>query len=173
MRRQFETMKDGYEKAINQKDFEAAAKYFGNRYVQHNPNAPDGIEGFKTFLGFLREKFPQSRSEIKRVFADGDYVMVRDPMLVAAFTHLFDRAFDRALPVVGDGGPEDEDQRLVKLLGLGLKDESIARYLGCSLRAVRRRVASLMARHGVQTRFQPGSAVASGELGHHHQTGDR
>ncbi len=56
-----------YEKALNQKDFEAAAKYFGNRYVQHNPNAPDGIEGFKTFLGFLREKFPQSKSEIKRV----------------------------------------------------------------------------------------------------------
>ncbi len=65
-----------YEKAINQKDFEAAAKYFGNRYVQHNPNAPDGIEGFKTFLGFLREKFPQSKSEIKRAFADGDYVIV-------------------------------------------------------------------------------------------------
>jgi len=38
--------------------------------------APDGIEGFKAFLGFLREKFPQSRSEIKRVWAEGDYVIV-------------------------------------------------------------------------------------------------
>ena len=65
-----------YDKAINQKDFEAAAPYFGSRYVQHNPNAPDGIEGFKAFLGFLREKFPQSRSEIKRVLADGDYVIL-------------------------------------------------------------------------------------------------
>ena len=65
-----------YEKAINQKDFEAASKYFGNRYVQHNPNAPDGIEGFKAFLGFLREKFPQSKSEIKRAFAEGDYVII-------------------------------------------------------------------------------------------------
>ena len=36
----------------------------------------DGIEGFKAFLGFLREKFPDSRSEIKRAFADGDYVIV-------------------------------------------------------------------------------------------------
>src|SRR5690242_16864217 len=35
-----------YDKALNQKDFEAASRYFGNRYVQHNPNAPDGIEGF-------------------------------------------------------------------------------------------------------------------------------
>ena len=65
-----------YEKALNQKDFEAAAAYFGHHYVQHNPNAPDGIEGFKAFLGFLREKFPQSKSEIKRVFAEGDYVIL-------------------------------------------------------------------------------------------------
>ncbi len=73
-----------YEKAINQKDFEAASKYMGSRYTQHNPNAPDGPEGLKTFLGFLKEKFPGSRSEIKRVFADGDYVIlhvhaVREP----------------------------------------------------------------------------------------------
>jgi len=65
-----------YEKAINQKDFEAASKYLGSRYTQHNPNAPDGPEGLKTFLQFLKEKFPGSRSEIKRVFADGDYVIV-------------------------------------------------------------------------------------------------
>ena len=51
-----------YDAAINRKDFEAAAKFFGPRYVQHNPMAPDGIEGFKSFLGFLREKFPQSRA---------------------------------------------------------------------------------------------------------------
>ena len=70
------TVVEFYEAAINRKDFEAASKFFGPRYVQHNPNAPDGIEGFKTFLGFLREKFPQSRSEIKRVWAEGDYVIL-------------------------------------------------------------------------------------------------
>ena len=73
-----------YDKAINQKDFEAASKYFGSRYTQHNPNAADGPEGLKAFLQFLKEKFPGSRSEIKRVFADGDYVIlhvhaVREP----------------------------------------------------------------------------------------------
>jgi predicted SnoaL-like aldol condensation-catalyzing enzyme len=70
------TVVEFYEKALNQKDFEAAAPYFGGRYVQHNPNAPDGVEGFKAFLEFLREKFPQSHSEIKRVLADGDYVIL-------------------------------------------------------------------------------------------------
>jgi len=67
---------DFYDKAINQKDFDAASKYLGSRYTQHNPNAADGPEGLKAFLQFLKEKFPASRSEIKRVFADGDYVIV-------------------------------------------------------------------------------------------------
>ena len=73
-----------YEKAINQKDFDAASKYLGSRYIQHNPTAPDGAEGLKGFIGFLKSKFPESKSEIKRVFAEGDYVIlhvhaVREP----------------------------------------------------------------------------------------------
>jgi len=75
---------DFYDKALNQKDFDAAAKYFGPRYIQHNPTAADGIEGFKRLITFLKEKFPNSRSEIKRVIAEGDIVVlhvhsVREP----------------------------------------------------------------------------------------------
>ena len=65
-----------YNKALNDKDFDAASKYLGSRYTQHNPVAADGPEGLKAFIGFLRAKFPDSRSEIKRVFAEGDYVIV-------------------------------------------------------------------------------------------------
>lgn len=73
-----------YDAAINQKDFAKAAPYIGSRYTQHNPNAADGPEGLKRFLDFLREKFPNAHSEIKQVFADGDYVIlhvhaVREP----------------------------------------------------------------------------------------------
>jgi predicted SnoaL-like aldol condensation-catalyzing enzyme len=73
-----------YEAAINQRDFAEAQKYMGSRYTQHNPNAADGPEGLHKFLDFLREKFPNGHSEIKRVFADGDYVIlhvhaVREP----------------------------------------------------------------------------------------------
>ncbi len=75
---------DFYDKALNQKDFDAASKYFGPRYIQHNPGAPDGIEGFKAFIAQRKEKFPNARSEVKRSFADGDYVIlhvhsVREP----------------------------------------------------------------------------------------------
>ena len=65
-----------YEASINRKDFDAASKYIGNRYVQHNPGAADGVEGFKAFLAFLRDKFPNYHSDIKRAFADGDYVIL-------------------------------------------------------------------------------------------------
>ena len=65
-----------YEAALNQKDFAAAQKYMGSRYTQHNPNAADGPEGFKKFIDFLREKYPQSHSDIKQAFADGDYVIL-------------------------------------------------------------------------------------------------
>ena len=104
---------------------------------------------------------------------EAPYVVVREPMLIAAFTQLFDRAYDRALPVAADDEQDDDEQRLLKLLGLGLKDESIARYLGCSLRTVRRRVAVLMARHGVQTRFQLGMAASAGGLGSPDHARDR
>ncbi|WP_406832561.1 hypothetical protein ABEG17_07005 [Pedococcus sp. KACC 23699] len=93
-----------------------------------------------------------------------DYVLIRDPMVIAAFTTLFDRCFARALPITHESHGSADDAELVRLLELGLKDESIARYLGCSLRTVRRRMAQLMDSYGVQTRFQLGVAVARAGL---------
>jgi DNA-binding NarL/FixJ family response regulator len=81
-------------------------------------------------------------------------------MLVGAFISLFERVFAQALPVPSDDGG-DTDSELLRLLGAGLKDEAIARYLGCSLRTVRRRVSALMDRYAVDTRFQLGAAVGA------------
>ena len=60
--------------AINKRDFDAASE--SERYVQHNPIIADGIEGFKAFLCFLEEKFPQLYAKIQRVFVDGDFVIL-------------------------------------------------------------------------------------------------
>jgi predicted SnoaL-like aldol condensation-catalyzing enzyme len=65
-----------YDLIINKKDFESARKYMGDRYKQHNPLVADGPEGLKAFIEFLKTNFPDARSEIKRVFADGDYVIL-------------------------------------------------------------------------------------------------
>ena len=67
---------DFYEQGLNRKDFESASKYLGT-YIQHNPNAEDGPEGFRKFIEFLKTKFPQSHSEITQVHVDGDFVVLR------------------------------------------------------------------------------------------------
>jgi predicted SnoaL-like aldol condensation-catalyzing enzyme len=70
------TVRALYDAALNKKDFAEASKYLGPKYTQHNPVAADGPEGLKGFINFLKEKFPNNKSEIKRIFADGDYVIV-------------------------------------------------------------------------------------------------
>ena len=51
-----------YDAVLNQKDFDAASKYLGTRYTQHNPGAADGPDGLKGFIAFLKDKFPNNRS---------------------------------------------------------------------------------------------------------------
>ena len=66
-----------YEMAFNQHRVqEAADRYIGKTYLQHNPGVADGAQAFvDAFVPFLKEN-PQSRAEIKRVRADGDLVML-------------------------------------------------------------------------------------------------
>ncbi len=87
------------------------------------------------------------------------YVVVRDPLVVRLYGAYFDACWRHAAPVP-TGRDRTADTRLVELLELGMKDEAIARYLGVSLRTVRRRVASLMSVNGVDTRFQLGWVLA-------------
>jgi len=63
-----------YDLLLNQKDWEAGSKMIGNRYVQHNLNAPDGVEGVKAHIEMLRESYPDNRGEIKRAFSRDDLV---------------------------------------------------------------------------------------------------
>ena len=65
-----------YDAAINRKDYEAASRYMGPAYRQHNPLVADGKEGFRAFLDMLKRDFPQAHSEVKRVFAEGEYVIL-------------------------------------------------------------------------------------------------
>ena len=87
------------------------------------------------------------------------YVVLRDPLVVRLYSAYFDLTWRHAAPVP-TGRDRTADARLVELLELGMKDEAIARYLGVSLRTVRRRVASLMSVNGVDTRFQLGWVLA-------------
>ncbi|MDL4819781.1 nuclear transport factor 2 family protein [Actinomadura opuntiae] len=69
------TVRAFYEAGLNRKDFAAAARLIGDRYVQHNPRIADGIEGFRGFVDTIRAEFPDLRAEVKALYADGDRVI--------------------------------------------------------------------------------------------------
>jgi predicted SnoaL-like aldol condensation-catalyzing enzyme len=65
-----------YNLAFNdRKPAEAAEKYGGPHYIQHNPQAPDGFEAFVQFVLGFAEQFPQMSLDIKRAVAEGDIVV--------------------------------------------------------------------------------------------------
>lgn len=73
-----------YEHVVNRRDFPAAARYLGPYYIQHRADAEDGMGGLKEFIERMRQAYPHSRCQVKRVFADGDFVIlhvhvVREP----------------------------------------------------------------------------------------------
>jgi len=65
-----------YNLALNDKNVEKAKTYLGDKYIQHNPVAQDGPEGFVGFINYLKNQFPQNHNEIKQVFVDGDHVFL-------------------------------------------------------------------------------------------------
>jgi predicted SnoaL-like aldol condensation-catalyzing enzyme len=75
-----ETNKDiavAFYKAIFEGRVEDAFRlYAGGPYRQHNPLIEDGMEGLKKFVTWVTSNHPDARYEIKRVFADGDHVIL-------------------------------------------------------------------------------------------------
>jgi predicted SnoaL-like aldol condensation-catalyzing enzyme len=65
-----------HDELLNHKNFEAAQKYLGSHFRQHNPTAADGPEGLSGFVRFLKQKYPNFHADIEKAFADGDYVIL-------------------------------------------------------------------------------------------------
>ena len=64
-----------YQTAFGGDPEKAVADHFGDRYIQHNPDAADGPEAFIAYVKWLRSEHPQLSLEIKRVIAEGDMVV--------------------------------------------------------------------------------------------------
>jgi predicted SnoaL-like aldol condensation-catalyzing enzyme len=76
-----EAVRSFYELAFNGKQPEAAVeRYVGSRYIQHNPQAPDGTEAF---IGFVKA-FPEASVDIRRVVAEDDIVVTHSLVRFAA-----------------------------------------------------------------------------------------
>ncbi len=71
-----------YTQTFNAKDPEGAAAYLGDHYIQHNPAAVDGIEGYLAFAHASQKRAPQLHADIKRVIAEGNYVVTHTRMTI-------------------------------------------------------------------------------------------
>jgi len=64
-------------KAVFEGDVENAFRLYGGApYRQHNRLIGDGMDGLRKFVAVLKANRPNAHGEIKRVFADGDYVIL-------------------------------------------------------------------------------------------------
>ena len=75
-----------YDLAFNKnKPEEAAERYLGDVYIQHNPAVRrDGAAAFIGFVRGFRSQFPGLRFEVKRAIAEGDLVAVHSHLKVSA-----------------------------------------------------------------------------------------
>lgn len=66
-----------YRIALFEGDVDTAISLYGGKsYTQHTPFAANGFDGLRAYVKWIAENYPKTRGEIKRVFADGDYVLL-------------------------------------------------------------------------------------------------
>jgi sugar-specific transcriptional regulator TrmB/DNA-binding CsgD family transcriptional regulator len=95
-------------------------------------------------------------------------VVVHQSTLLEALISLFETVWRSASPLrwTGENLPDTDarlscfDAEILSLLSAGLKDETVARQLGLSLRTLQRRLREVFESFGARTRFQAGFAVA-------------
>jgi DNA-binding NarL/FixJ family response regulator len=98
-------------------------------------------------------------------------LIVRGEAMVAVLVLSFEQLWVHAQPFQHRNAPavsgaagiglSESDRSLLRLLGMGVKDEAAARHLGVSVRTVRRQIADIMRTLDAESRFQAGIEAAN------------
>ncbi|MFD4789037.1 helix-turn-helix domain-containing protein [Streptomyces sp. NPDC058459] len=120
-------------------------------------------ELFGRMIAFDREVVFLPHAHVK-----GGAAVIRDPSTVMFLCAAFDRNWQMATPyssALPDGEiREDIKLAILTMLSQGLRDETIARRLGVSLRTCRKYVADLFELLGAESRFQAGYMTGARNL---------
>lgn len=65
-----------YRDVLDPHDRTRLREFLAENYIQHSPEATDGIDGIGDFLDWLKTAHPQHRNNVKRIFAQDDHVIV-------------------------------------------------------------------------------------------------
>lgn len=68
---------DFFQRLMNEHDFDYILNtYGGGSYTQHNRAIPNEISGLIGYVKSLTQRFPDYSFDVKRIFADGDFVVL-------------------------------------------------------------------------------------------------
>lgn len=73
---------DFFNAVVNQKDYELAKQFVGPYFKEHSFHSSDGIEGLKNGIIYFLAKYPHSKTVIKRIIAENDYVMLHTHIIL-------------------------------------------------------------------------------------------
>jgi predicted SnoaL-like aldol condensation-catalyzing enzyme len=89
------TVVDFYTTAFNDKNPRlAVARHGGEEYIQHNPLAANGFDAFIQFVEGFTGQFPDIHIDIRRVFAECDFVITHGLLTGEPFTELGNKVVD-------------------------------------------------------------------------------
>lgn len=68
---------DFFQHLMNEHNFDYTLTHFGGgSYLQHNRAIPNEIEGLVGYVKTMVKRFPEYSFNVKKIFADGDYVVL-------------------------------------------------------------------------------------------------
>lgn len=68
---------DFFQHLMNEHDFDYTLKTYGKgSYTQHNRSIPNEMPGLVSYVKTMTKRFPEYSFDVKRIYADGDYVIL-------------------------------------------------------------------------------------------------
>jgi predicted SnoaL-like aldol condensation-catalyzing enzyme len=67
-------VRDFVEGSFNRHDMASVDKYYTENLIRHNPQVPQSREGFKQYFGGFFQGFPDSKTTVDHIVAEGDKV---------------------------------------------------------------------------------------------------